>query len=70
MDFIYFFYYDIIIILIKCLDLDENKMFILVKFFKIEVIVCIFFVFFVFVFLLFVIEKFFFYYKIYGFEGR
>lgn len=70
MDFIYFFYYDIIIILIKCLDLDENKMFILVKFFKIEVIVCIFFVFFVLVFLLFVIEKFFFYYKIYGFEGR
>lgn len=70
MDFIYFFYYDIIIILIKCFDLDENKMFILVKFFKIEVIVCIFFVFFVFVFLLFVIEKFFFYYKIYGFEGR
>lgn len=70
MDFIYFFYYDIIIILIKCLDLDENKMFILVKFFKIEVIVCIFFVLFVFVFLLFVIEKFFFYYKIYGFEGR
>lgn len=70
MDFTHPFYYDTTTILIKRPDPDENKMFTLAKPFKIEVIVCIFFVLPVSAFLLFVIEKLSPYYKIHGPEGR
>lgn len=70
MDFTHPFYYDTTTILIKLPDPDENKMFTLAKPFKIEVIVCIFFVLPVSAFLLFLIEKLSPYYKIHGSEGK
>ncbi|XP_061178448.1 probable glutamate receptor [Saccostrea echinata] len=70
MDFTHPFYYDTTTILIKRPDPDENKMFTLAKPFKIEVIICIFFVLPVSAFLLFIIEKLSPYYKIHGPEGR
>ncbi|XP_062603845.1 glutamate receptor ionotropic, delta-2-like, partial [Saccostrea cucullata] len=70
MDFTQPFYYDTTTILIKRPDPDENKMFTLAKPFKIEVIICIFFVLPVSAFLLFIIETLSPYYKIHGPEGR